>query len=208
MSDRREILNDAETALRLALDGRQSMIWTAMPCIVTAVNLTKMTLEAQPAIQGTVTNEDGTSTAVNLPLLVDCPISFPSAGGFTLTLPIAVGNEVLVVFASRCIDSWWQSGGHLNRPMEFRMHDLSDGFAIPGIKSQPHVITGISSTGAQLRNDAGTSYVELSSDGKIKLVSPIGIDVTGPLTINGLVFGTHKHLGVTTGGGTSGNPTA
>lgn len=214
-TDRRQLLNDAEEAQRLVLDGRQSNIWTAMPCIVTSVDFSTMTLEAQPAIQGTIEDENGVSRSVNYPLLVDVPIVFPSAGGFTLTMPIAVGDEVLVIFASRCIDSWWQSGG-IGRPMEARMHDLSDGFAIPGPKSQPKKISGISSTGAQIRNDAGTTYIEISADGKIKLVSPTEVKITGNLKVSGevtamsetipIALSTHTHSGVTPGGGTSGPP--
>ncbi len=168
--DRRQLLNDSEEAMRLVLDGRQSTLWTAMPGIVTAVNLAKMTLSVQPAIQGTVFNEDGTSTAVNLPLLLDVPICFPNAGGFVLTFPIAVNDEVLVVFASRCIDAWWQTGG-IQRPMEARLHDLSDGFAIPGPRSQPNVVGSISSTDVELRNAAGTVYLSITSSGKIGITN-------------------------------------
>lgn len=189
MGDRRALLNDPEETLRIAMDGQQATLWTAMPCLITSVNFAKMTCEAQPAIQGTVTTEDGTQKSVNLPLLVDVPIVFPSAGGFTITLPLTIGDEVLVVFASRCIDAWWQSGG-INRPMEARMHDLSDGFAIPGPKSQPHVIPNISSSGAQIRNNSGTTYVEISATGKIKLVSPAGIDITGNVEVTGSIKAT------------------
>ena len=64
------------------------------------------------------------------------PVVFPGGGGFALTFPVAAGDECLVVFASRCIDAWWQSGG-VGEPMEPRMHDLSDGFALIGVRSQP-----------------------------------------------------------------------
>lgn len=149
------------------LDGRQSTIWTAIPCIVNSVDLDAMTCEAQPAIQGVIENEDGSTQNVNLPLLADVPIVFPSAGGFLVTMPMAKGDEVLVVFSSRCIDAWWQSGG-INLPMEARMHDLSDGFAIPGPRSQPNVPSGdISSTDLQIRNDAGTTYLSIKANGKI-----------------------------------------
>lgn len=220
--DRRQLLNDTEETQRIILEGFQSSLWTAIPCIVESVNLNEMTIEAQPAIRGTVENERGELTSVNLPKLVDVPITFQSAGGFTITLPIAKGDECLVIFASRCIDAWWQSGG-INVPAETRMHDLSDGFAIFGPKSLPKKISGISSTALQIRNDAGTSYVELSADGKIKLVSPSEIDINGNLKVTGTIsatgevtansattpipLSTHKHTGVTTGGGTSGPPT-
>lgn len=177
--DRAQLLNDNEEAQRLILDGRQGTIWTALPCIVQSVDLSAMTCEVQPAIQGVTTDENNNQTFVNLPLLVDVPIVFPSAGGFTITLPIASGDEVLVIVASRCIDAWWQQGG-IQKPMEARMHDLSDGFAIPGPRSQPRVISGISATGCQIRNDAGTTYIEIAADGKIKLVTPSEIGITAP----------------------------
>lgn len=212
-------MNDGEEAFRLAMDGRLAITWTAMPCIVTSVNLAKMTIECQPALKAEIITEAGTSQTVNLPKLVDVPIVFPSAGGFTLTLPIKPGDEVLVVFSSRCIDSWWQSGG-IQEVAEGRMHDLSDGFAIPGPRSIPNALTGISSTGAQLRNEAGTTYVEISADGKIKLVSPSEIDITGNLKVTGNIVATgevtgglvpvtlttHTHTGVTSGGSNTGGP--
>lgn len=170
--DRNQLLNDTETAFRYALDGRQATLWTAMPGIVKSVDFDAMTLEVQPAIQGVVTNADSSTKLVNLPLLLDVPICFPSAGGFSLTFPIAEGDEVLVIIASRCIDAWWQNGG-VGVPIENRMHDLSDGFAIPGPKSQPNVISGISSGSVQLRDDAGTFYLGLnSSSGKFQMQNP------------------------------------
>lgn len=242
MADRNQLLNDPEQALRLAFDGRLATLWTAMPGIVAGVDLATMTLSVQPAIQGQITDESGAVQYVNLPLLIHVPIIYPSSGGFALTLPVVVGDEVLIIWASRCIDAWWQSSG-IQKPIEARMHDISDGFALLGVRSQPKVITAIKSDGAQLRNEAGTTYVELSANGKIKLVSPTEIDltatsvvvtgalsVTGAITLTGavgitgglivsgtvtaldyiagiLTFSTHKHTGITVGGGTSGGPT-
>lgn len=165
--DRAQLLNDQEEAMRLMLDGRQSILWTALPCYVTSVNLTAMTVECQPTIQGTIEDENGAIQSVNLPLLLDVPLVFPSGGGFLITLPIAVNDEVLVVIASRCIDAWWQSSG-IQRPMEARMHDLSDGFAIPGPRSQPKLPAGsISSTDLEIRNNAGNTLISITSGGKI-----------------------------------------
>lgn len=177
--DRQQVLNDPEAAIRTALDGRQATTRTAMPAIVTSVDFTAMTVEVQPAIQAEITNPDNTTQFVNLPILADVPIVFPSAGGFSLTLPIAIGDEVLVIIADRCIDAWWQLGG-VNVPIEMRMNDLSDGFAIPGPRSQPRVIGSISSTNAQLRNDAGTLYLELTPSGQVNITAPSGMTFTTP----------------------------
>lgn len=223
-NNRNQLTNDPEEVFRTAMDGRQSTIWTAMPGIVKAVDLTTMTVSVQPALKGSIQGENGAVRSVDMPLLIMVPLVFPSAGGFTLTMPVTINDEVLVVFASRCIDSWWVAGGYNNIPMELRMHDLSDGFAIPGIFSQPHKLTAVSATSAQLRNRLGTSYIELDATGAINLVSPVGINfigpigltgaavitgavvVTGEVTANGIPLSTHKHTGITTGPGNSGGP--
>lgn len=227
MAGRDQLLNDPEDAFRQAFDGRQACLWSALPGIVTEVDLAQMTCSVQPAIQGTVEDENGRKQSVNLPVLIHVPICFQRAGAFILTMPLAVGDEVLVVFSSRCIDAWWQSGG-VQRPMESRMHDLSDGFAIPGPTSQAKLVSGISTTGAQLRSVDGSTYIEISADGKVKINAtqtniqgPVNItgnvNITGALAVSGTVTGsdviaglihllTHMHTGVTTGSGTSGGP--
>lgn len=179
---REERLDDPEESLRLALENAQSQIWTALPAIVTAVDLAAQTLSVQPAIQGSVSSPDGSTKAVNLPMLVDVPIVWPKAGGFALTFPVKVDDEVLVVFASRCIDSWWQSGG-VGAQAEVRMHDLSDGFAILAPTSQSKKLSNVSSANVQLRDTAGTTYVEITPDGKARVIGATQIDVQAP-TIN------------------------
>ena len=210
MIDRREELDDAEETQRLAFEGQQAGMWTAIPAIVTAVDLSAQTVSAQPAVQGENLSKDGVKTLVNLPVLVDVPICWPRGGGYALTFPIAIGDEVLIVFSSRCIDGWWQSGG-VQKAAEFRMHDLSDGFAIFAPTSQPKKLSNISA-GVELRNDSGTNYVRiLGGTMSLKATAAINIDapivnVTGVLNINGINFATHKHTGVQTGGSSTGNP--
>lgn len=233
--NREERLDDPEESLRLALENAQANIWTAMPGIVTAVNLAAQTVSVQPAIQGVVSNPDGSTQATNLPLLVDVPIVWPRAGGFALTFPIAAGDEVLVVFGSRCIDSWWQQGG-VGAQAEARMHDLSDGFAILAPTSQPKKFSNVSSANVQLRDTAGTTFVEITPGGKARVIGATAIDIAAPtinmsassavnitaptiamngqvtqasgsFSIGGITFGSHKHTGVQPGSGTSGGPT-
>lgn len=195
--DRSELLNDVEQAQRLLLDDRQASMWTAMPGIVQSVDFDAMTCEVQPSIQGQIQDETGTIQNVNYPLLVDVPIVFPSAGGFLITFPIATGDEVLVIFASRAIDSWWQSGGTANRPVEARMHDLSDGFAIPGPRSQVKLPSGaINTTNLQIRNDAGTAVIELTAAGKVTITAS-EVDITGNLKVTGTIMATGEITGTT-----------
>lgn len=213
MASRDQLLNDSEEAFRLAFDGRQAQMWTAMPGIIESVDLAKMICSVQLSIQGTIENEQGQISTVNYPLLTHVPLVFPNGGGFVLTFPIAQGDECLIVFASRCIDAWWQSGGNTNRPMEARMHDLSDGFCIPGPRSQPNVVSSINATDVQLRNEAGTSLIGIKANGNIEITGPT-VTVTGNLVVSGTVVAgtppisltTHTHSGVTSGSDPSGPP--
>lgn len=177
---------NAEDAIRASLRGHQAGVWTALPAIINSFDATTLTCTAQPAIQAQVRAEDGSTSWVTLPLLVDVPVCFPRGGGCTLTFPVAAGDEALIVFASRCIDSWWQSGG-VQVQAELRMHDLSDGFAIPGPFSQATKISGWSGSSVQLRSNDGNTYVDLNpTSGAVKVVAPGGFEVDAPtITLNG-----------------------
>lgn len=153
-----------------------------------------MTCTVQPTIRMRARGPDGAVTSIQLPLLVDCPVQFPAGGNCTLTFPVAQGDECLVVFASRCIDGWWQSGG-VQEQAEPRMHDLSDGFVLLGTRSRPRALSGVSTASTQLRSDDGATFLDLNpTTQKVKIVAPGGFDVVTPLatfsmavTITGLL---------------------
>lgn len=210
--DNRERFDDPVEAQRAALDGRQAQMWTAMPGIVQSFNPTAMTCSVQLAIKGRVEAESGVVASVDLPLLVDVPVLFQSGGGMTFTFPVKEGDECLVVFGSRCIDAWWQSGG-VQEPLMARMHDLSDGFAIVGPRSQARVLADVSVTEAQIRSDNGTLVLSFNPEtGRISCKAPGGLHVEGGITttedvvIAGKSFLGHRHRDVEPGGGTSGEP--
>lgn len=177
--DRRERANDTIEATRAALDGRQAEIWTALPGIVESFDPAAMTVAVQPSVKGQTQDENGRVSAVNLPLLVDVPVVFPSGGGFSLTYPVKAGDECLVVFASRCIDGWWQSGGVGGTPDE-RMHDLSDGIAIVGPRSQARkLVPAVDADNVQLRTDDGEAHITMLPDYTIRAQNPaVSVELT------------------------------
>lgn len=212
-------IGDQNELLDLHFNGRQAMLWTALPGIIEDFDSTTLTCSVQPAIQGKVRNENGSISVVNLPLLLDCPVVFPRGGGCSLTFPIKRGDECLVVFSCRAIDFWWQNGG-VQPPAEVRMHDLSDGFVLPGPYSQPNVIQSVNMSAVELRSDdhsariaihpdshlieletsgnftgtiGGTATVEVAGDATLKCPK-LTIDcpettMTGKLTVAGLITG-------------------
>ena len=153
--------------------GRQGTLWTALPGIVQSFDPVAMTCEVQPAIQGKMRLEDGGVQVVNLPLLLDCPVVFPRGGGCSLTFPIKAGDECLVVFSCRAIDIWWQQGG-VQPPAETRMHDLSDGFVIPGPYSQPQVIPDVSIEAVELRTDDRSARLSIFPSDHLVEVETVG----------------------------------
>lgn len=203
----------------MILDGFQGRLWTALPGIVQSFDAQRMVCNVQPSIKSSVLGPDGSVTPVNMPMLLDCPVVFPGGGGCTLTFPISVGDECLMIFSSRCIDSWWLLGG-VQGQAEFRMHNLSDGFALVGVRSQPRKFT-INTSGVQLRTDDGLAYLEIDpathamtfqTSGSLtinaaSLTINANISSTGTLTNNGKnISSTHTHGGVQTGSGSTGVP--
>ena len=122
---------------------------------------------------------DGSRTLAEYPLLLNVPVIFPSGGGFTLTFPIADGDECVVLFNTQ-IDNWLAQGAG-QPPTVGRVHDLSDGIAIVGIRNNTRALSGVSTSTAQLRSDDGTTYVEVAAGGIVNVVAPTSITFTTPL---------------------------
>lgn len=192
--DYRERFAELEEALRMALRAERASVWTTLPGIIVSFDPDEVTAVVRPALQGVIQAADGTASAVDLPLLIHCPVVFPRGGGVTLTFPIAPGDECLLSFSARCIDGWWQAGG-VQLPMEPRMHDLSDGFCTVGPMSQVRKIAGISTTTAQLRTDDGAAFVDLdpathairattTGDVHVTAGGALSADITGAATVH------------------------
>lgn len=181
-----------------------SAMRVSIPGIIQSFDPDAVTAVVQPAIKGVEHDESGAEVSVSLPLLVDVPVVFPRGGGCTLTFPVTAGDECLVIFADRCIDFWWQSGG-IQEPVDGRMHDLSDAFCIVGPQSQAKKISGISTTAAQLRTDDGTAFIELSAGGDITATTAGNATINAPeIILNGNVtINGNLSQGMGDGGGTA-----
>ena len=152
-----------ETPIRQAV----AELRCCLPGIIQSFDATKQTVVVQLAVQETVVLTDSATGLPSkqqktIPVLLDVPIVWPRSGGYVLTCPIVQGDECLVTFADLNYNAWWQNGGVQPR-MDSRRHDFSDAFAILGTWSQPRVLSNYSMTSAQLRNEAGTNFLDLSA---------------------------------------------
>lgn len=182
-------------ALMTSLDIRVSM-----PGIIQSYNTNTQTATVQLAIRERV-NIHGNQEWMDIPLLVDVPVLFPRAGGYSITFPVHQGDECLVIFADCCYDAFWQSGGVQNQ-IDRRRHDLSDGLAIITGISQPNRLAGVSADSLQIRNDAGNAVIEIA--GTTININAGDINIGPNTTIDGRSFLGHTHSGVETGGGKTG----
>jgi hypothetical protein len=163
--DYRERIGDREEGIRASLDGNQAAIWTNLPGTIVSFDPIAVTASVQPTIQGALALPDGTTRYVDLPVIPDVPVRFPGGGGFVLTWPLQHGDECQIHIQARNMDSWWQQGG-VQRPLDTRMHDLSDAICVPGPMSKPNaaaLVGGVSTVGAQIRTTAGDLSLTFNS---------------------------------------------
>lgn len=142
--------------------------------------------------------EDGTRVYQEYPILMDLPVVVLFGGVDFLSLPIQVGDNCLVLFNDNEIDQWAKNGNGGNCST-FRMHDLSDGIALVGIRPLTNSIVGYLANGIRLSHSGGNSQVDLK-DNLIESIATLflhngNMEVTG----NHLVRGNFTVEGTTYG---------
>lgn len=161
-----------DVAVDATVDAKLKELHTALPGIIVSFDATKQTA----SVQSTISRVAHDDTSKPLPLCVDVPVHFPGGSGYVLTFPVTPGDECLLVFSERAIDGWFESG-EVTPPTDYRLHDLSDGFALVGFRSQPKKITNFSTTNVELRSEDASTKISLSSDGGIVNQTPNGSTV-------------------------------
>ena len=135
--DRRERFNDPLAWIKQIVDTQLAMTFVAQPGIV-ETNNGDGTCSVRLGIyyQSRTKNEDW-KDITPAALIPKALIVFPGDDNFMLTTPVKPGTTGLVVVCDRCIDAFWQSGGQQSQ-IDKRMHDLTDGVFIPGLKIIPN----------------------------------------------------------------------
>jgi hypothetical protein len=180
------------------IDDNLDQLWTSLPAMVVpgSFNGTKQTVHLYSGINGEQVSYDDQGNPMYVPVkmttLPDVPIHYPAWGGYTMTGPIADWDEGMVMFSTRCIDGWWQNGGQQPR-LSRRRHSLSDGYFVPGLKSQPNKLSPVpSTTGVEIRSNDGTVTLNFSKTGGLLWTAPGGkilFDVNGNVFATGNITG-------------------
>lgn len=103
----------------------------------------------------------------------------------------------------------------MQNQVERRRHDLSDGMAIVGFRSQVHTVPGYSGDSVQVRTEDGGTFIDLKP-GQVTINADVQINgnvttsanctIADTLRVAGINMNTHVHDGVKTGGGSTGGP--
>ena len=175
--------DDAEAAENARIEARLLDVHTCLPGAIVSYDASKKTAKCKPGIKHIFRGAMG---AVDLPDLVDCLVSFPSGGGFTLSFPLEPGDECELRFSERALDFWWQNGG-VQLPAEYRLHDLSDCICAAGISSLPHVPAGLSTTAVELRSTTNASKVSIDKSGNVVVnaTGTVTVGASGTANVNG-----------------------
>lgn len=204
----------------MALDARQSRIWTMLPGVVQSYSVEGgfPVASVKLAVKGFDVDDAGIRSPHDMPVLPHCPVWFPRGGGCSLTFPVSTGDECMVVFGSRSIDEWWQNG-EAQPAYDLRRHDLSDGICLVGLTSQARPLSNVNANAVELRTDDGLAVVQISPSGhSIKILAPGGLEIdgdvsikgklsaTGDVTANGISLDGHVHSGVKAGADDTGGP--
>lgn len=143
---------------------------------------------------------------------VPIPLSYPQVQGpvvvlgggkASLTFPIAIGDECLILFNDRDLDNWF-GGGTGAQVATPRLHSLSDGIILVGVRSQASMLDGYDSVNAVLQNgttkvavgpakvgisNASTTLNTLLQD-LVEAIKALSIDVAGVGPAQGTVDAT------------------
>ena len=174
-------------AIQSAFDEVLKTVNTSLPGHVLKFDPSTQLAQIQPGIKRVNTN--GEQTAITP--IIEVLVNFSGGKKFRFEHEINEGDEGILIFSQRCIDSWSDQGGVATNPI-LRFHDMSDAYFVPGIRSQKNKLTNFQNDGARITD--GTNYMWLKSSGDIELKGGGVNIVSDSLTHNGVNIGEdHKH---------------
>lgn len=149
--------------LRAAVNEALNGVHVALPGKVESYDSLLQKADVKPLVKHPVVYRDGTTDLDELPIIRGVPLVFPRAGGFFLSLPVAKGDTVLLVFCERSLDEWMFSTGDVDvDPDDTRKHDISDAVAIPGLFPFAKALKPTDSSGTDMKMGREFNGIQLA----------------------------------------------
>ncbi len=159
-------------AIRAAVSAALRGLFTALPAGLTK-DSDGHTATARSNILGLVRQDDGTVKQQPLPVFDTLPVHFAGGGRMVATHPVKSGDDGIILFMARAIDSWHQAGGQ-QAPIDSRVHSLSDAVFLNGLRADPNKLANVAPDSHQVRSVDGKITHETHPDTgtKTKVVDP------------------------------------
>lgn len=159
--DIRERFGDETELLETVIDRVFARLPKSGPVMLSEDSPDGHTAKLQPTTKALQRMPDGKTVEVALPVIPDVPVHFMGGGGITTTFALKAGNEGFSVPASLGIDGWHQQGG-VQSPGDARQHAMWDAVFVPGVRSDPNKLKGVSPNSTQTRTDDKKSLHDVS----------------------------------------------
>jgi len=181
--------------LRRVLSARLLAVNTSIPARVETFDRATQTISAQPLVRMSYRDETGARRTEALPIVTSVPVVYFGAGDYSDTFPLTKGDTVLLMFAQSSLDKWLDRGGLVD-PADDRRFSLTDGIAIPGLRSRRDA----------LDDDATASDARVLSGPEIRIGGASGTEPTimGETFLDALdtlLTAVSSAIGAVTGGG-------
>lgn len=124
-------------------------VHTAMPAKVVKYDAATQTIDALPVVKVPYIDEDGEQAYDELPVIPNVPVQFPRGGGYMITVPLAAGDFVWLMFCETDM-SVWRTTGQVSEPADLRRHGPGYPVAIPGAVPDTVVTTDATITGTDV----------------------------------------------------------
>lgn len=195
--------------LRFLISQALGRMATATLVEVKAVNIGAQTVDMQILVN----QVDGAGNATPHATIYGVPYVRLQGGANAVILDPVVGDIGLAVFASRDISSVKVNKAAAN-PGSRRVFDYADGLYVGGVlNGTPTQYVKFTGAGIEVLSPTQITLTAptIELDGAVHMTGALTgaatADFDGNVTGDGIGLSTHKHTGVTTGGGTSGGPT-
>lgn len=197
------MVEELHDTIGLGIEFALADVHTIVVAKITSVN--DKTISCIPVINRVVKG-----SSKQLPEFIEVPPVILQGGDSYIAEPISAGDYCLVLISERCYDAWY-AGSDFVSPLEMRMHDYSDGFALCGVNPQAKAISIPKQNRMMKGNTDHDGDLNLTGNVTISGNLTVGGDINcagrltvASATIGGIDFGTHKHRGDS--GGTTGGP--
>lgn len=127
-----------------------------MPGVVVSYDAASQTAQIQLGVKSNYISESGDRASESIAPLTDVPVIHLGGGGYRTVYPVAKGDTALVVFGSRSITDWLVQG-RVVEPQADHRHDLSDGIAIVGLRTQKNLLKSVPTDRMSIGSDTGAS---------------------------------------------------